>query len=107
MKSFIDLVIKLEKYARRLNGKNTIYFTHNVTSVDDIRRTLSATRYWNMNSESGELNIQYALTSVDPSDNKEAFTYYCKSMKMSELTDTRGLSDICDSEYCRVILALS
>lgn len=107
MKSFIDLVIKLEKYARRLNGNNTIYFTHEISSVDDIRRTLSATRYWNANSEMGELNIQYALTSVDPTENEHAFTLYCKSMNMSELTDTLGLSEICDNEYRRVILALS
>lgn len=107
MKSFIDLVIKLEKYTRRLNGTNTIYFTHSITSVADIRRTLSATRYWNVNSELGEIDIQYALTSIDPSENKHAFTDYCKGMQMKELTDTSDLSNLQDDEYCRVILAIS
>lgn len=107
MKSFIDLVIKLEKYARRLTGSNTIYFTHEIQSVDDIRRTLSATRYWNTHSDMGELTLQYSVTSVDPSIDRKAFTEYCKRMEMKELTDVAWLSELADDEYRRVILALS
>ncbi len=107
MKHFIDLIINLEKFVRSLNGTNTIYFTQSVTSVDEIRRLIAATKYWNSTSDLGKVTIQFGLTSMNPAEYGESFNEYCRSMKMSELTDLSRLDDLEDDEYSRIILALS